>query len=63
MLIYARMWNHKSHFYLEAITEIFTKKERFCFAFLDLEKAFDQVPRDVIYMVGFEETWCRRVVG
>ena len=40
------------------------QKKKLYFRFLDLEKAFDWVPVVlVVGMVGFEETWGKRVVG
>ena len=40
------MWNHKRHFYYETVIgEICSKKEEF----VDLEKAFDRVSRDVLW--------------
>jgi hypothetical protein len=37
------------------------KKKNLYYAFVDLVKAFDRVPRS--YTVGNEEVWCRGVVG
>ena len=45
------MWNYKRHFYFETVigeTIIKKKRKNFYFAFVDLEKAFELVPRDVV---------------
>ena len=38
------------------------KKTNLYFAFVDLAKAFDRVPKGC-FMMGLEETRCRRVAG
>ena len=51
------MWNNKRHFYLETVTEeICSKKKNLYFAFVDLEKAFDQMRRDFVW-------WAWRKLG
>ena len=60
------MLNHKHCFYLETIAgNILSKKKNFYFAFVDLEKAFDGVPRDVVWwawrMQGVEE-WLVKII-
>ena len=54
------MWKWKCHYYFEAVTvEIFSKKEDLYFAFVDLQKGFDRVSRDVLVL---EETRRIRVI-
>ena len=57
-LVYSRKWKYKCHFYLEKVTgKIFSKKNKiFYFAFVDLEKAFDRVPGNVVW-------WALRKLG
>ena len=44
------MCNYKYYFYFETVAgEIFSKKEKFDFDFVDLEKVFGRVPKDVVY--------------
>ena len=43
------MWNTKHHFYLETVSGEVCRKNDFNFAFISLEKAVDQVPRDVVW--------------
>ena len=47
---YAMMWNQKRHFYFEAVArETFGKKKKNLYlAFVDLERVFDRMPRDVV---------------
>ena len=59
------MWNNKGHFYLERVTgELFSNKN-LDFAFVDFQKAFDRVPRDVVWWalrkIAIEE-WLVKIV-
>lgn len=48
-LVYAKMWNHKHHFYLDIVSrEVFCKKEKFILSLVDLEKVSNPLPRDVV---------------
>ena len=56
------MQNQKHHFYLKTNTgEIFRKKKDLYIAFLDLEKASDQVPRNGVGC-ALMKLRCTRVV-
>lgn len=58
--IHGKMWKWKCHYYFEAVTvEIFSKKEDLYFAFVELQKGFDRVSRDVLVL---EETRRIRVI-
>ena len=44
------MWNSKPRFYFETATgEVFNKKKNLYFAFTDLEKASDRVPKVAVW--------------
>lgn len=60
---YARMWNHKHYFYFETATgEIFCEKEEFVCCICRFRESFF-LSLVGCYMMGFEETRNRRVVG
>ena len=53
-LVLCQDGNSKCHFYLETVTgDIYlAKKKNLYFAFVDLQKAFDRVPRNVCWLSG-----------
>ena len=56
-LVSARKGNNRCNVYFEArARECFGEEEKLFAAFLDLEKANDQVPRELVY-------WCMRGKG
>ena len=50
------MRNCKPHFYIETVIGYRAKKKNLYFAFIDLEKDLDRMPRDVAW-------WALRKVG
>lgn len=45
------MLNYKHHFYFETVTgEIFSLNKEYALAFLEPEKALNQVPRDLVWL-------------